>query len=558
MNAHFSVGAGYDKIKVRMNIDRCLKEKYRGVPYDSVVGGTLAVCGNGPSLKTCKLPEGPVVALNGALQVLVDRGICPKYSICYDPSPENFHFFKDAPKKTVYFIASRCDPKVFDVLKNRDVRVFHVFDSPEMEAVQQGVLNSRMVPGGSTVGLKSLPLLAAIGYDKFDLYGYDSCLVDGEHHATRQEWNDGQEVHEIEAGDPVRRFKSTTWMAAQVQEAIEQFDEHKLIYTVDVKTDGLLKAVWEASTMQEIYDLNFYPPTFNFLEWMMNKEVDRKVKGFKRLKVWLRPGSNEGFREEPTILNTASKEIMLENVVRPVLKMFGAVEGGNGKHFSPISYVVGPCVAAVKKGHQTPEFGPDRACQAWAHKLVGNEPFVTITLRESYYWPQRNSNIEAWTAFAKTLKDRVIFIRDTDKADEPLGDFETCATAARDLEKRTALYRRAKMNYFVSNGPAMLAMMGNKIPYICFMPKPSNGYFCNSSEWLKKNSGIERGDQWPWASSNQKMVWEDDTLDNITKAHREILWEPESQTSALPLAASLGTNAFQFPSSVTPTSSLTR
>jgi hypothetical protein len=524
-DANFTVSAGYDKFAVRMNIDRCLRESYRGVPYDSVNGGSLAICGNGPSLKTCELPSGPCVALNGALQVLVERGIEPKYAICYDPSKENAEFFKKAPKKTVYFIGSRCDRAVFDALKNRDVRVFHVYDSPEMEAVQQGVLKTRMVPGGSTVGLKALPLLAAIGYDHFELYGYDSCLSEsGEHHATRQEWNDGQEVHDIEVGN--RQFRATTWMAAQAQEALDQFDEQKLIYTVNIHGDGMLKALWDEATMQAVYDLNYCPPTFNFLEWMMNMDVERRVHGFKNLKVWLRPGATEGFREEPTTLNTESKRLMLDNVVRPILKMFSAQEGGKGKHSRPMSYVVGPCVAAVKKGAPVPLFGPDRKSMVWAHKLVGNEPFVTITLRESYYWPQRNSNMEAWLAFAKTLKERVIFIRDTDRADEEIPGFETCPTASVDLEKRTALYSRARMNYFVSNGPAMLAMMTPTIPYVCFMPNPSNGYFCNSSEWLKKHSDIQRGDQWPWATERQRMVWDDDTLENIIKASKEIPWLP--------------------------------
>lgn len=513
----FSVSAGYDKFKVNLNIEHNIRRGLRGVAYDSVKGGRIAVCGNGPSLKTIELPKDiEYVALNGALQALIDRGITPKYAICYDPTEKNAEFFRRAPKKTKYLIASRCDSSVFEALKGRDVRIFHIVDEPEMAAMQRGLINSIGITGGSTVGLKSLRLLNEIGYDQFELYGYDSCLMNGEHHATSQPWNDGQGVHQVAVGD--KEFLATVWMGAQAEEALQQFEVDRLHYSVNIHGDGLLAALWDAATLKVNYDLGRAPPTYDFLSYMMNVENDRKINGYKHLKINFVRGDVNGFRNEVAPLRQDDKEQMLDRVCRPMVRMFGATEGGNGENDRGLPYILRPTTEAAKRGYELPDFAPSKIAQCWAEKLVGNEPTHVITLRESYYWTERNSNLEAWLQFAKTIKERVIFVRDTEKADEPLHGFETCPEASRDIQKRLALYGRAKMNYFIANGPAMLCQMTKDIPYICFMPNVTS-YVCLTSEFLYRNCGIVRGGRWPWQGQNQKLVWDWDTYDNIVAAH---------------------------------------
>jgi hypothetical protein len=74
------------------------------------------------------------------------------------------------------------------------------------------------VNGGSTVMLRALPLLRMLGFQRFHIYGWDSCLRDDEHHAYSQDENTENDLTEITVGG--RTFKCRLWMAAQAQEFI--------------------------------------------------------------------------------------------------------------------------------------------------------------------------------------------------------------------------------------------------------------------------------------------------------------------------------------------------
>lgn len=512
MAVQFRVVAGYDAIAVNLNIREVLNARHRGVAYDSIDGGKITVCGNGPSLLTADIPRGqPIAALNGAFGVLLQRGIVPDYAICYDPTKHNAEFYRQAPKQTTYLIASRCDPAIFKALEGRKVRVWHVFDEPEIRS-RVGV---RMIGGGSTVGLKSLNLLYSMGYDEFDLIGYDSCLSPDRHHASDQPWNDTEKVIMVGVGN--RAYRATHWMAAQAQEALEQFRANKLRYSVNVHGNGLIAALVDEATMHVDYDLARYPPTYNSLEWALCVDIDREARGFSFVKVRFPPGPVDGFRDELAGFTTAEKQGMLDNVCRPMLRMFGYSFGGDGRDSRVYPYVMRPAADAFKRGIPLPCFEPGVGADRWAAKLAGKDDYITITLREARYWLERNSDLASWQEFAKGYKGRVIFVRDTAKADEPLPGFETCPTASYDLRKRTALYKRAKMNFFIANGPAMLAVCTQTIPYVNFIP-PVPEYPCFQPEWLRQFVGIEHGGQWPWATERQRAVWQRDTLDNIRAA----------------------------------------
>jgi hypothetical protein len=116
--------------------------------------------------------------------------------------------------------------------------------------------------------------------------------------------------------------------------------------------------------------------------------------------------------------------------------------------------------------------------------------------------------------------ENVIFIRDTAYADTPLlPNMPICPEASVDLDRRLALYSVAKTNLGVVNGPMGLCWATTHIPHIT-MWKDAPNYPCYDHDWLKNYVGFAWGEQFPWNDpTNQKIVWKDDTRENILDAY---------------------------------------
>lgn len=201
------VVCSYPESRIVSNVKAALK---RGLPVveEGKDRGAISVVAGGPSLSLFK--SGPVAVLNGAQAVVKNADL----SICYDMHPNCARFFRE-PTAKQYLIGSRADPAVRKALRGQDVRIWHVLDAPE-----KNLGLSPLVGGGPSVGLKSLLLLYFMGYREFDLYGYDSCLVGGEHHAYKQDWHVEKEI--LTATVMGREFKCWPWMIAQAESFIEQ------------------------------------------------------------------------------------------------------------------------------------------------------------------------------------------------------------------------------------------------------------------------------------------------------------------------------------------------
>lgn len=258
------------------------------------------------------------------------------------------------------------------------------------------------------------------------------------------------------------------------------------------------------------YNVTSSPLSFDFTTWMVDAEMTRIREGAPGpLKVgfWFGRDGKTGFGGD-----NFNRKAMLDNVVRPSMKLIGAVEDplateGHNKEFFSYKYIV----EAVKNGEKVPIFKSDVPCDL--------EPgYVTITLRETSYWTERNSRIDEWVQFAKYLKnkgERVIFIRDTAKADEPIEGFETLPRASRDLLYRCSVYDNAKCNLFVSNGPISLAYFGTR-PWLKFFEIDNTGLYPPATEaFWEACCGIKFGEQWPWSSDKQRIVWKPDYYTNL-------------------------------------------
>lgn len=263
------------------------------------------------------------------------------------------------------------------------------------------------------------------------------------------------------------------------------------------------------------YNLANGPLGFDFLVWLIDAEMTRcRENAPAPLKVGFWMG-----RDAEDRMVRDHRRGWLENVFRPLLGMIGAVEDSTAVFgYSKPVFVTRDIVAAAENGERVPRLKPTRRLSLSPEA----EASVTITLRESSHWPHRNSNLDAWLRFASWLRtngQHVVFIRDTEKADEPLAGFTTIPLASRDITVRQALYESAKANLFVSNGPAAMAIFGNR-PWLQFvsLEPDDSGYAPNTAQFWAENAGVPPGEQYPWAGNDQRLVWGADTYENIMTA----------------------------------------
>lgn len=263
------------------------------------------------------------------------------------------------------------------------------------------------------------------------------------------------------------------------------------------------------------YNCSMVPDGFDFLTWLITQEIyriDSEAPGPLKVAFW------RGRKPQPNL--------WIDKVYRPMIAMIGGVEddkalGRNGAEV----YVTRTMAAMYRAGAKLPKLS-----------AVGEydglpKGAVTITLRECDQFPHRNSDLLLWYEFSKRLKtagERVIFVRDTSKADEPLTGCETFPLASKDLDARMWLYEHSKLNFFVSNGPMMLAALTEHVPYITFVQpeEMDSRYDANKPVFWKIKMGVEHGEQFPWAGSHQRIVWEKPTLNNVMDAY--IRWFTET------------------------------
>lgn len=120
--------------------------------------------------------------IKGGHDFLLENGIEPHFGVAVDPL-EKIHkenFLRDA-SDCKYFIASQCHPTLFDSLikRGKEVIIWHLLTDNLLKwSNEEGspIHKHYMIPGGSTSGLRAIVLAHSMGFRKFHLFGYDSCL----------------------------------------------------------------------------------------------------------------------------------------------------------------------------------------------------------------------------------------------------------------------------------------------------------------------------------------------------------------------------------------------
>ena len=224
-------------------------------PAICVNDGTFVIAGSGPSLSQYaeEIAEHrkngrPICACNGAHDWLIDQGIPPDLFVSIDPRDLRHNVQRDS-EDTIYLLASRCNPVLFDHLKDRHVMVWHACSREEENAVFRKHKIQVAVGGLSTSGLRAVNIGYFLGFRKFILYGLDSCNApDG---ITKRVDGSltGQTMDVIVGGPGGRKFICNVAMAKQAEE-FQQLYVMMPDITVESKGDGLITAIIEERKKQ--------------------------------------------------------------------------------------------------------------------------------------------------------------------------------------------------------------------------------------------------------------------------------------------------------------------
>jgi hypothetical protein len=242
-----------DTDEMQRNIVANLAAGYREVtPHDTNDIEVMLLAG-GPSLEDYadeiikRRAEGmPLITVNGAYHWAIGHGMKPSAQIIGDCREWNRRFVIPAVDGCRYLLNAACHPSVIKAAPSEQVLLWLAGDGDHVKEALKGFTGDHFpVHGGSTTMLRAIPLMRMLGYRKFHIYGWDSCLREEQHHAYAQPENDDPRITTVTVKG--REFRCHPWMAVQAQEFVTITrmiaDECEL----EVYGDGLISWIIKAN-----------------------------------------------------------------------------------------------------------------------------------------------------------------------------------------------------------------------------------------------------------------------------------------------------------------------
>lgn len=230
------------------------------------VGGPVAMVGSGPSvagqlgaLRQMQEQGVPIVAIKDAHDWLIERHLIPDYAFALDPQEHRWNCFKHKHPKIHYYIASQCHASMFEHLHGHRVTLMHLYIK-HGQTEPEGLL----IGGGTTSGLRAISLFYTLGYRKFHLFGFDSCLSGN---ALRVDGSGVKPEHKtfaVTLGDGVEYVTSPSMalQASHFQEIYKMMPDAKFVG----HGEGLIPAIIKkrAQQAEELTAImNTTPPAYN-------------------------------------------------------------------------------------------------------------------------------------------------------------------------------------------------------------------------------------------------------------------------------------------------------
>lgn len=302
------------------------------------------------------------------------------------------------------------------------------------------------------------------------------------------------------------------------------------------------------------YDLSVSPITYDFVWPLVEAERLRRLYGLDDIKVVVVPGRYLGVRREDDdyedAVDVEARRWRLHHTIVQLCRLLPTVGGltvcasrleatVHRAVFArrvyprrywpafPLAHRPSDILDVARRGEPVPL--PLRATEQglryvrpWLRRHAAGRRPVVITLRRYHYMPARNSDLDAWVAFAQRMDKSIyvpIFVQDTETALDALppalASFPVMAEASWNLDLRMALYESAYVNLLVNNGPHGLCLFSDSCRYVMF--KILTPSVRQTTEAYMRFLGFEIGLTPPFAGPLHKWVWEDDRLDVIER-----------------------------------------
>ena len=298
------------------------------------------------------------------------------------------------------------------------------------------------------------------------------------------------------------------------------------------------------------YDFEVSPVTFDFCWTLALAEYERIQQGLRGVHVIFVPGKNNGLRSEDPeyelVVSHHSRVWRIHNLLLPAITLLPSFTGislcssrkeaafikSQVKHSSPSQYSV-----SIPNYHTLNERLNEQVdlrllsanqqslayISQWLDTFLDNRKLISITMRQYNYMTNRNNKMGEWLRFIQNLdqtKYAVVLIPDTELASpNPSTHIDNqCIRfipASWNVTLRMALYEKCFLNLGVNTGPMVLCWLNKKCNYITFkLQAPNSPQTSNSTmHWL----GFKLNESLPFASENQKWVWEEDTFEVISR-----------------------------------------
>lgn len=239
-----STSDGKVRSNVEINIRRDLPRLHQLPDYGKWKKPPLAIVAGGPSLNSShdELEQFEHVMVCGsAHDPLIDLGFVPEFAVLCDAHPSEADCVKLADNRCTYFIASMCDPLVFDALEEQHVVMWHNFQG---DLSIFGDETPYAIMGGCTVTLRALNIALMLGWNDLHFFGFDSSFPsEGPEYAYEGNPPSGKRILARAGG---RVFETTTAWLAQATHFREMCLNMGFMFRPTIHGDGLIAEMMRA------------------------------------------------------------------------------------------------------------------------------------------------------------------------------------------------------------------------------------------------------------------------------------------------------------------------
>ena len=222
--------------------------------------------------------EVKVICVKHSYKRLLDNGIKPWGCIVLDPRSiegTSTHgivrkdLFEIVDPSTKFFVASMTDPSVTKYLQSKDANIWgwHAFTESlrDPEEQKKGIQNnqvkineelgipqgSTLITGGTCAAMRAIGIMHTMGFRRFDLFGFDSCMDEPTEEMKKE--TTGAEDEEprpkyFQVGVKDKNFWTTGELLAMAQDCERTFNDPGMEMDIELHGENtLVSALWDLS-----------------------------------------------------------------------------------------------------------------------------------------------------------------------------------------------------------------------------------------------------------------------------------------------------------------------